>query len=210
MSAHWYVVVPAFGTPSTLAVGLLTLRVNGARAERQRKRDLHARALAAITAYGEMPYRIRRRPPGRDAHARLSDELSAVKSELDVCQVLLAADGGEQVSIAYDALYATARRSVGTEAHDAWEAPVITDGKEMNQGDLYRRLEGFNTERTAFAATLRIATLPRWRRASRTLREACPWLTVFPGVHTPPPAIPKQVVARQDLAAGAADSDNGS
>jgi hypothetical protein len=200
MNAHWYTVVPAFGTPATLLLGLITLRVNGARAERQRKRDLHARALAAITAYGEMPYRIRRRGPGRDAAAQLSDELSVVKAEIETCQVLLAADGDEQVSIAYDALYATARQTVGHEAHAAWEAPIVSEDAEMNQGDLYRRLKPFNTKRDEFAATLRTATLPRSQRISRALRATFPVLTKLPGVLAPPPPTPTQVVAPQDLA----------
>lgn len=41
-----------------------TLWMNGQRTERQRRRELHARAMASIIAYGEMPYRIRRRAPG--------------------------------------------------------------------------------------------------------------------------------------------------
>lgn len=116
---HWYTVAPAL---VALIGVLLTLILGGVRAERQRKRDLHARALSAITAYGEMPYRIRRRPPGADRRARLSDELSLTKVEVDTCQVLLAADGDERLSDAYDALYAIARRTVGKEAHDTWEA----------------------------------------------------------------------------------------
>ena len=102
-----------------------TLVVNGFRAERQRRRDLHARALAAITAYGEMPYRIRRRAPGPEIRARLSDDLSLVKAEVDTCQVLLAADGDERLSDAFDDLYAIARQTVGRAAHDAWTAPLI-------------------------------------------------------------------------------------
>ena len=102
--------------------------------------DLHSWALAAITAYGEMPYRVRRRPAGAEHRARLSDELSLIKSEVDTCQVLLAADGNERLAAAYDRLYATARQTVGKEAHDAWTAPTIEDDSEMNQGALYRRL----------------------------------------------------------------------
>lgn len=138
VAAPWYTLVAA----AVAFVGVLvSVTINGNRAERQRKRDLHARSLAAITAYGEMPYRIRRRTAGAETRARLTDELSRVKAEVDTCQVLLAADGDEKLSDAFDDLYELARTTVGKEAHDAWMAPVITQDAEINQGDLYRRLE---------------------------------------------------------------------
>jgi hypothetical protein len=47
------------------AIGLIgvsaTLAINGHREERRHRRDNHARAIAAIVAYCEMPFRIRRR-----------------------------------------------------------------------------------------------------------------------------------------------------
>jgi hypothetical protein len=195
--------VPAAAAVLALFGVLVTLVVNGIRAERQRRRDLHARALAVITAYGEMPYRIRRRPPGAEHRARLSDELSLVKAEVDTCQVLLAADGDEKLSDAYDALYAVARRTVGKEAHDAWTVPVIEDDAEMNQGDLYRRLSEFNAQRAAFADHLRRATLPRQKRLSRWIRSNWTWTTKLPGVHAPATPEQRQIVAPQDLASSA-------
>jgi hypothetical protein len=194
--------VPLVAAVIALFGVLVTLVINGIRTERQRRRDLHARALAAITAYGEMPYRIRRRPPGPEHRARLSDELSLVKAEVDTCQVLLAADGDERLSDAYDALYAVARRTVGKEAHDAWNAPVIADNDDgaMNQGELYRRLSDFNAQRNAFADHLRSATLPRHKRLSRWLRSNWTWTTKLPGIHTPTTPEQRQIVAPQDLA----------
>src|ERR1700675_3176614 len=84
---------------------LLGLWVNGDRSERHRKRDLHARALAAIIAYGEMPFMIRRRrwEEAEQSAERvcLSDHFSTVKAEVSTCQVLLAADGDERLAGAY-------------------------------------------------------------------------------------------------------------
>lgn len=197
IAPSWYILVPAL---IALAGVLVTLIINGRRAERQRKRDLHARALAAITAYGEMPYRIRRRPPGAEHRARLSDELSVAKAEVDTCQVLLAADGDERVSDAYDALYAVARRTAGKEAHQVWKAPVIDSDEQMNQGELYRRLSEFTSQRNAFADDLRLATLPAPRRLSRWVRTHWPWTTKIPGVRTPTTAEQRQILAPQDIA----------
>jgi hypothetical protein len=196
---HWYTVGPAL---IALFGVLLTLIIAGVRTERQRKRDLHARALSAITAYGEMPYRIRRRPPGAEQRARLSDALSLVKAEVDTCHVLLAADGDERLSDAYDTLYATARRTVGKEAHDAWKAEIIEHDHEMNQGDLYRRLSEFTIARNAFADDLRVATLPATARVSRAIRARWKWTTKIPGVRKPATSVERISTAPQDLSRG--------
>jgi hypothetical protein len=201
--------VPLVAAVIALFGVLVTLVINGIRSERQRRRDLHARALAAITAYGEMPYRIRRRPPGPEHRARLSEELSLLKAEVDTCQVLLAADGDEKLSDAYDVLYAVARRTVGKEAHDAWSVPVIGDNDDgaMNQGELYRRLSDFNARRNAFADHLRRATLPRHKRLSRWVRSNWTWTTKLPGIHTPTTPEQRQIVAPQDLASSGKAQD---
>jgi hypothetical protein len=202
IATHWYTLAVAgialFGV-------LATLLINGIRAERQRRRDLHARALAAIIAYGEMPYRIRRRATGTENRARLSDELSLIKAEVDTCQVLLAADGDEKLSEAFDDLYKLARTRVGKEAHDAWIAPVIDTDQEMNQGLLYRRLADFNAKRAEFADDLRTATLPRHKLIWRWTRTRWPLMTKLPGIRAPRTPADRQVAAPQDLASDSAE-----
>jgi hypothetical protein len=113
---------PVIGAAIALAGVLLGLAVNGDRAERQRRRDLHGRALAAVLAYGEMPFMIRRRRDEENERSservRLSDHFSGVKAEMSTCEILLAADGDERVSAAYRDLVLTARATVGAEAHE--------------------------------------------------------------------------------------------
>lgn len=195
---HWYTIATA--AIALLGVGA-TLLINGARAERQRRRELHARALDAIISYGEMPYRIQRRAAGADCRNRLSDELSHTKAELDTCQVLLAADGNERLSDAFDDLYALARRSVGKAAHDAWNAPVIESDREMNRGRLYQLLSEFNTARDRFADDLRTATLPRRKRANRWVRSNHT-VAKLPLVRRPRSRLERRSVAPQDLVTG--------
>jgi hypothetical protein len=154
---------------------LIGLWVNGDRAERQRRRELHARALAAALAYGEMPFMIRRRRWEEDAQSservRLSDHFSAVKAELSTCQVLLAADGDKRVSRAYEELIRVARSTAGAEAHDAWQEPPIKTDAEMNMGPVFDRLVAFRHELLAFEQALSRATLPRRLRMWRHLRR---------------------------------------
>jgi hypothetical protein len=152
------------------------LWVNGDRAERQRRRELHARALETALAYGEMPFMIRRRRWEQDAQSservRLSDHFSAVKAEVSACQVLLvAADGDRLVSRSYDKLIQVARSTAGAEAHDAWEDPAITTDAAMNMGPLFDRLADFRRELLAFELVLSQATLPRRLRLRRRLRR---------------------------------------
>jgi hypothetical protein len=169
---------PVAGAGIGAVVGLLGvlvgLWVNGDRAERQRRRDLHARALAAVIDYGEMPFMIRRRrcePEQRSAERiRLSDHFSKIKAEISTCQVLLTADGHRRVAGAYDELVATARRVVGQEAHDTWAQDPIGTDAEMNMGPLFDRLADFRGQLVAFEGSLAQATLPRRLRALRRLR----------------------------------------
>lgn len=156
-----------------LALGgvLLGLWVNGDRSERQRKRDLHARALAAIIAYGEMPFMIRRRryeEVERSAErVRLSDHFSNVKADVSTCQVLLSADGDERLAGAYEQLVGEAQRTVGQEAHTAWTEPAITTDAEMNMSGIFDKLMPFRTQLDAFKEDLARSTLPRRKRLRR-------------------------------------------
>jgi hypothetical protein len=156
-----------------LALGgvLLGLWVNGDRSERQRKRDLHARALAAIIAYGEMPFMIRRRrheEAERSAERiRISDHFSNVKAEVSTCQVLLSADGDERLAEAYEELVEEAQRTVGQEAHTAWTRPAITTDAEMNMADTFEMLTQFRMQLDAFKEDLARSTLPRRKRLRR-------------------------------------------
>jgi hypothetical protein len=164
----------ALGAAIGFAGAVIGLLVNGDRTERQRRRDLHARALAAVLTYGEMPFMIRRRRC-EDEHAsaervRLSDHFSEVKAEIQTCQVLLAADGDERVSAAYDDLVETARATAGAEAHVGWTEPAVSSDSEMNMGPLHERLEPFRARLARFELELASATLPRRKRLWRWWR----------------------------------------
>lgn len=155
--------------------GIITgLWVNGARTERQRRRDLHARALDAVIRYGEMPFMIRRRrsePEHRSSErVRLSERFSDVKTEVATCQVLLAADGDQRILSAYEELVVTARRVAGGEAHRAWEEEPVASDAEMNMPTLFASLQVFRTQLDAFEVALARATLPRRQRLIRWLR----------------------------------------
>lgn len=164
---------PAIGAVLALLGVLLGLAVNGDRAERQRRRDLHARALASVLAYAEMPFMIRRRRHEVEERSaervRLSDHLSGVKAEMGTCQVLLAADGDERLSATFNELVEVARTTAGAEAHRAWNEEPITTDAEMNMGPLFEKLKPLWTKLDAFEGDLARATLPRRKRVKKHL-----------------------------------------
>jgi hypothetical protein len=162
---------PAVGAIIAFAGVLVGLLVNGDRAERQRRRELHSRALGAVLAYGEMPFMIRRRKredsESSAERVRLSDHFSQIKAEVSACQVLLDADGDENLASAYGALVEVARQTAGHEAHEAWNQPAVATDPEMNMGDLFEKLEGFRQQVDLFTDDLARATLPRRKRMRR-------------------------------------------
>jgi hypothetical protein len=170
---------PVAGALIAAALGFLGvvvgLWVNGDRAERQRRRELHARALIAVMKYGEMPFMIRRRRCEDEVRSaervRLSDHFSGVKAEISTCQVLLAADGHISITRAYEELVETARQVVGREAHEAWKEEPIHSDSEMNSGPLFDRLVSFRQQLDEFQEALAWATRPRRMRAFHVVRR---------------------------------------
>jgi hypothetical protein len=133
--------------------------------------ELHARALAAVMAYAEMPYAIRRRrwePAEQSAERiRLSDHFSAVKVEMRTCEVLIAADGDRKIAAAYRNLISAARGSAGWAAREAWNQPAIREDAEMNMQRVYDKLKPFHAQLERFEHDLARATLPRRKRLRR-------------------------------------------
>jgi hypothetical protein len=161
----WSVLVPLFGV-------LWTLWVNGDRAERQRRRELHARALEAVLAYREMPFMIRRRRyevHERSAErVRLSSHLSEVQIELSSCEHLMAGDGPDWLAKEYENLVSTARLTAGKEAHEGWKVDPISDDSDVNMPELFARLKPLNDAVEEFRQQISWADRPRRGRRFRS------------------------------------------
>lgn len=157
---------------------LFNVWVNGDRTERHRRRDLHGESLASVLAYREMPFVIRRRrcePEYQsEERTRISDQFSKVKAEIERCRMLLRADGDSRLSNAFEELYETARRTAGTEAHNAWKERPVTEDSEMNMGEVFDRLRDFDNQIDVFTRELAWVTLPRRKRLWRRVRRRGP------------------------------------
>jgi hypothetical protein len=154
--------VSAYGPVIALMGVGATLWINGRRAERQRRRENHARAIAAVVAYYEMPFRIRRRrsePENESSERiRLSDEFSAIQSELACCEGLIRADPNAQVRTSFEDLVATLRSCAGSEARAAWEAATISTDREMNMPALHEALTPVRDRQATCEAAMASAT----------------------------------------------------
>jgi hypothetical protein len=137
-------VVADYGPFIGLVGVALTLYVNGGRSERQRRREIHAQAIAAVVSYLEVPYRIHRRrcePEHRSSErARLSDDFSAIQVELACCEALIRADRDVAVRDIYQQLIETLRQVASSAAGDAWKAEPVSRDDDMALGELHRRL----------------------------------------------------------------------
>jgi hypothetical protein len=151
-----------------LFIGVITLLINGERAERRRRRELHARGLAAAIAYAEMPFAIRRRqhePEHRSAErVRLTTRFSEIQAELSVCQALIDAEGDPQVATAYRELVDATRRIAGDAARQAWNDHPIQQDPDVNMPEVAQQLQPLDEHRKRFAAAIRHAARSPWRK----------------------------------------------
>lgn len=147
-----------------------TLLLNGARTERDHRRALYARAMAAVRAYYEMPFAVRRRmhEPATQSteRVRLSDRFAEVQAELSTCQTLIQANGDPRVAEAFDDLIGATREIAGGETRAAWTADPITEDRQMNMPEVRARLEPLDAQMAEFAEDIGEASgyLWQWQR----------------------------------------------
>lgn len=131
-------------SPILALIGVaVTLLLNGARDERRRRMDIHARALEAVAQYYEMPFLIwrRRHDEPNFERARLAERFTNVQAELANCETLVRADRDKDVRQAYSVLVENLRRYAGGEASRAWAAAPITSDTEMGMGAVIEALK---------------------------------------------------------------------
>lgn len=157
------------------AIGLVgvsaTLAINGRRDERRRRRDNHARAIAAVVAYGEMPFRIRRRRAETEhrshERSRLSDAFTAIQGELACCEALVRADRDVDVRDAYEQLVRILRATAGKLASEAWNTAPIDADTAMGLPDVFDRPAPVRDGQQQCEAVMASSTRP-WSLSTRT------------------------------------------
>lgn len=125
--------------PVIAALGAVTLWALNQRAHRRERRNqAFAAALAAVEAYTEMPYRIRRRPDNVRARHDLTDQISTIQADIAWHQAWLELEA-PTVAEPYRALVRAARNQAGAQMRQAWTHGPLRHDRDMNLHIAYPR-----------------------------------------------------------------------
>jgi hypothetical protein len=108
-------------------------------ARRSERADLYGNAIAAVEAYLEGPYRIRRKTDDRGNWFAISSALSDAKTAISHHQALLQMHAPAAVSTAYDAFARAAIIEAGPQMTAAWGRPPIAAETDVPLGTGYDR-----------------------------------------------------------------------
>lgn len=139
----WKVALPLIAAAIALFGVLITLAVNGRRAERDRLRAMYAGGWASVQAYKEMAFAIRRRNAEDRAgeRVRLSETLRDIQRDLAYHEALIRRERAGDVGEAYRTLVAQTRGIAGGIIRRSWNEEPITSDKEMHAPDIAAELE---------------------------------------------------------------------
>jgi hypothetical protein len=139
----WKVAIPLIAAAIALFGVVITLAVSGRRAEHDRLRAMYAGGWAAVQAYKEMAFAIRRRNAEDRAgeRVRLSEALRDIQRDLAYHEALIGRVRRGEVGEAYGALVAATRAIAGGIIRRCWDEEPITSDKEMHAPDIAAELE---------------------------------------------------------------------
>jgi MoxR-like ATPase len=142
----WKVIAPLIAAAIALIGVLMTLVVNGRRAERERLRRLYADGWAAVQAYKEMAFAIRRRNAEDRARerVRLSEALRGIQNDLAYHEALIGHERSGEVAAEYRTLVAKTREIAGGIIRRSWGEEPITSDREMHSPEIASELEPLN------------------------------------------------------------------
>jgi hypothetical protein len=146
---------------------VLALLYNSAQERRDRHREHFSRALQTVGQYEEFPFVVRRRraSDAEGERIRISTELRSLQAELTYHSAWLMTESLE-VGAAYEALVRELRRIVGTEIHEAWLNPPISDDAGMNIANIASKLRELKPLKERYLQEVKdhLSIWPRWLR----------------------------------------------
>ena len=128
----WKIIVALVAAALGLLGVAITLLVNGRRAESERLRELYASGWAAVQAYKEMAFAIRRRDAGNRAaeRVRLSEAMREIQKDLAYYEALIGRERSGRIAAEYRILIAKTREIAGGVIRRSWnDAPIETDDR---------------------------------------------------------------------------------
>jgi hypothetical protein len=127
----------------TALLAIFTLWVNGRRGDRERRRELYAGAWAAVQAYKEFAFAVRRRDGDNAAaeRVRFSEAMREVQKDLAYHEALIGRERSGRVAADYRNLVAKTREIAGGLIREGWNNPPVASDAEMNMPDVAEKLE---------------------------------------------------------------------
>lgn len=173
-AGSWKIAIPLLAATIALFGVLITLAVNGRRAERDRLRALYAGGWAAVQAYKEMAFAIRRRnAEDRPAErVRLTDALREIQRDLAYYEVFIGRERPGEVGDAYATLVARTRAIAGGIIQRSWSEDPVTSDKEMHAPVIAAELEPLKEVEGRYLSAVRQALRGRLGRSSGAGRRA--------------------------------------
>ncbi len=138
----WKVIAALLAAALTFLGVMITLIVNGQRAERERLRKLYAGGWAAVQAYKEMAFAVRRRnADDRPAErVRVSEAMRDIQKDLAFHEALIGRERSGQVAAEYRILVTKTREIAGGIVRRSWNENPITSDSQMHSPEIAAEL----------------------------------------------------------------------
>jgi hypothetical protein len=153
------VIIPLVAAAIALFGVLVTLIVNGYRANRERRRGLFAEGWAAVQSYKEMAFAVRRRSSADPAgeRVRISEALRAIQRDISFHEAMIGRDPADGVASAYLELVRKTREIAGGIIKRSWDAPPIDSDREMHAPEIATELQGLRPFEDAYLDKVAVA-----------------------------------------------------
>lgn len=165
----WKVAIPLIAAAIALFGVVITLAVSGRRAERDRLRAMYAGGWAAVQAYKEMAFAIRRRNAEDRAgeRVRLSEALRDIQRDLAYHEALIGRGRPGEVGEAYRTLVAETRAIAGGIIKRSWNEEPISSDKEIHAPDIAVELKLLEDVEERYLSAVGATVRGRWLRHRR-------------------------------------------
>lgn len=133
-SSDWAVISALLVAAVGFGGVIITLIVNGQRAERERLRRLYADGWAAVQGYKEMAFAVRRRNTEARAaeRVRVSEAMREIQKDIAFHEALISRERSGRVAAEYRTLVAKTREIAGGIIRRSWNEEPITSDSEMH------------------------------------------------------------------------------
>jgi hypothetical protein len=138
----WKVIVPLIAAVIAFTGVMIKLWWDARSARRERLRELYAGGWAAVQAYKEMAFAIRRRNvedrPGE--RVRLSEEMREIQKDISYYEALIGRERSGRVAADYRRLVAKTREVAGGIIRRSWNEEPITSDSQMHSPEIAAEL----------------------------------------------------------------------